>query len=327
MSPSLSPQASDIQEKLRREGIRHLFHWTSLENLPFIAQAQALCSKQTLEGMDLWPCPSPGGRGPSHNLDRHHGNRGSIGLNFTPYTPMVYHRKRDGKPLCFFIIKAEVATWRNVMFTDENAASNAHTQATGLEGLDLVKFDAIRCDPRPSDRIGWVKPVQAEVLVPDKIALDCVKKVVFISEASCAEGERLWGSLGHPLFKVEPEYFTDGYQRNKSVAFAYVDRLMLTDGEFDKETIDRPHEHCARFARNSTEYITAVVRTQAISGTQIRLTTEPTGLDIGQKEYSRGSYTNYARVRTDDLLDGGNSIVCYLNDIRWAQIDFEIIDG
>lgn len=328
MSPSPSRQALDIQERLYSKGIGYLFHWTYLENLPCIEQAQALCSKGTLEELDLWPCPKPGGEGPSHDLDRRHGNWGKIGLNFTPYTPMVYRRKERGCHLCFFIVKVEVATWQDVEFTDINAADNDHVQLAGLKGLDLVNFDAIRSSPRPGDIFGWRKPVQAEVLVPDQIGLDYVSRVAFVSEASCAEGERLWGSADHPTFEVAPKCFTNGYQHSAHIMFAYIERITLTGEEFDKDSTDVTYEHRTQFYRESTEYITSILRVHALSGTTIYVELEPSGEKTSKKEYPiANDYTNYISIPVNRLPDGKNRIVYYLNGVRRNQIDFEILGG
>lgn len=161
MSRALAPQASGIQSRLRREGVEYLYHWTNLENLPSIQQVGALCSKQTLEDLGLWPPPRPGGEGISTSQDRRHGNWEKVEFNFTPYTPMAHKRKERGDHLCFFITRVEVASWQDVEFTDTNAASNDHRRAPGLPGLDLVNFSAIRSDPRLGDHRGWKRPVQA----------------------------------------------------------------------------------------------------------------------------------------------------------------------
>src|SRR5579884_212127 len=162
MVSHLHPEAAAIHTRLTKEGIKALYHFTSVENLPSICQTQALCSKQTLEGKRLWPPPSTGGKGPSHSLDRYKGNWDKVSLSLTPHTPMIFHRKKE-QHLCFLLVSLEVATWLGVEFTDTNAArtTNYH-RGQGLSGLNYIKFDVIRATPRPWDREGWVYPVQAE---------------------------------------------------------------------------------------------------------------------------------------------------------------------
>jgi hypothetical protein len=108
MAPSSHRDAGSILARLQQERISTLYHFTSVENLPYIRQMQALCSKETLGHAGLWPAPAPGGNLKSHNLDRQRGNWDKVCLNFTPYTPMAYYKKREHH-LCFLSIQIQVA--------------------------------------------------------------------------------------------------------------------------------------------------------------------------------------------------------------------------
>jgi hypothetical protein len=325
MSRALSHQATDIRNRLQREQIECLYHWTNLVNLPVIRQAGALCSKQTLQDLDLWPPPKPGGEGVSWSQDRRHGNWDKVGLNFTPHTPMAHRRKERGDHLCFFIVSTEVATWQDVWFTDTNAASNDHTQKVGLPGLDLIDFSAIRGNPRFGDLYGWKLPVQAEVLVPDRIPLNNVKRVVFISEASVAEGERLWGSSEHPPFEVAPRYFTQGLRGKDYLPFVYIDRIILTDERITQENVDEPPEHSIRFRRAPYRPITALIRVHAPNDTTVGVRVLPADKEISMD--TRGDRTLIAQIPKNIVSDGNNSVVFELNTVRWSQIDFEMLGG
>src|SRR5260370_14339668 len=181
MSRSLHPDARAMLARLKHEGITALYHFTSVENLPSICHTGGLYSKQMLEDAGKWPCPVPGGEGPSHSLDRTIGNWDKVSLSLTPHTPMAYRRK--GKVhFCFFIVHPEVATWLGVVFTDSNAAGTTNQlRGKGLTGLNNIKFDFIRSTSRPGDREGWKRHVQAEVLVPDRIPFTYVSEVAFVS--------------------------------------------------------------------------------------------------------------------------------------------------
>jgi hypothetical protein len=325
MSQALSHQAADILSRLRREQIRCLYHWTYLVNFPVIRQVGALCSKQTLQDLGLWPPPKPGGEGVSWDQDRRHDNWDKFGLNFTPHTPMAHNRKVRGEHLCFFIVKTEVATWEGVWFTDTNAASNDHIQKVGLPGLDLVDFSAIQADPRIGDVYGWKRPVQAEVLVPDRIPLNYVERVVFMSEASLAEGERQWGSSEHPPFEVAPQYFTQGFRGKDYLPFVYIDRIILTDERITPENVDEPPEHCIRFRRAPYRPITALIRVHAPNETTVGVRVLPAEEETSMK--ARGDRTLIAQISKDVVSDGINSVEFELNTVRWCQIDFEMLGG
>src|SRR5260370_5286930 len=126
--PKLHPEASKILARLGIEKIEALYHFTNVENLPSILDIGGVLSKKMLEKIGRWPPPRPGGAGPSHDLDRRKGNWNRVSLSLTPHTPMAYWRKRE-MHLCFIVVKIEVAAWKDIMFTDTNAASNAQKRA------------------------------------------------------------------------------------------------------------------------------------------------------------------------------------------------------
>src|SRR5260370_31483593 len=206
MTQPLHPEAPAILARLRQEGITALYHFTSVENLPGICQMQALCSKKTLEEVQSLPTAA-GGNLLSHSLDQHWGNWNKVCLSFIPHTPMAYHRKKE-QYLCYFIISPEISTWKGVLFTDTNAASNGHQQMEGIAGLNLVQFAALRATPRPWDIDGWKKPVQAEILIPNNIPFSIINSIAFVSHASMQYAQQLCGSLFHPLFLLKPQIFT-----------------------------------------------------------------------------------------------------------------------
>lgn len=153
MARSLHPDAAAILARLQQEKITALYHFTSVENLVLICERQALYSKQALEEEGRWPPPIPGGNPLSHSLDQYQGNWDKVALNLTPYTPMIYHRKRE-QHLCFFVIYPKVAALSGVVFTDTNATRNDHLRGEGLVGLNNINFEAIHSTPRPGDREG-----------------------------------------------------------------------------------------------------------------------------------------------------------------------------
>src|SRR5437667_8374190 len=238
-----SPDAAAIASQLKHEGIVALYHFTSIENLPGIADAQALCSKQDLEDMGKWPPPEPGGNDVSLDLDRKNNNWDKVSLNFTTCTPMAYGVRQE-KHLCFFVVSILVAEREGVTFTNTNAAAGNQDRAVGIDGLNLVNFDAIRSDPRPGDKDGWHRPVQAEVLVPGRISLTDVTEVVFVSQASMEEGVRLWGGRPHPSFRVEERFFAN-YPRaaRPNINFPFLQRVVLTDDIVGKENASALRNH------------------------------------------------------------------------------------
>lgn len=321
-SLSPGPEASAIEAKLRSEGISSLYHWTSVENLPNIRDMGSLCSKQVLKDHGLWPSKvEPGGNEQSHELDESLGNFDKIALNFTPHTPMVFNRKKNiGNQICFFIIDTKVAARRDVMFTRTNAASPSCRRSDGMAGLNLVDFSAVKAHPFDVD--DWVELVQAEVLVPDGIGLDQVKRVVFVSEASCKEAERLWGSSPHPSFEVDRRYFASSFRESAPILFPYLDQFYLTEDGSDERFSDPP----LVFRREPTRNVIVEAHIEAQTGTNVRMELQPVERQVATQYQRRERKLFRPTVSTGSFSAGAYSVECYLDNIRWARLDFELTD-
>src|SRR5581483_1067730 len=316
-------EAVQILQRLRQERIAALFHFTSVENLRVIRDMNGLCSKQVLEDAGRWPPPEPGGNVLSHNLDRYNENWDKISLNFTTHTPMAY-RKKPTSHLCFFVIDVSVAGRQGVIFTDTNAASTGQQRGEGLAGLNLVNFNAVRAAPRPWDRDGWVRPVQAEILVPDRITLDHVQEVGFVSRASLEEAKRIWGNGPGPSFVHQPQYFSDAAHRI-SINFPYLDDFLLTDAVIDDSSVREAHAAKTRFSRRDCERITAVAKVVATAGIKARVTWEPIGLPQEEEFERTGGYWHWPSIPICKLPNGLCSLEYRLGKVRWATLRFEVV--
>ncbi len=335
MPRPLHPDADAILARLRQEGIAALYHFTNVENLPAICQMQALCSKDILEVKGLTSSSIPGGNLLSHSLDRRNDNWNKVSLSLTPYTPMAYHRKRE-QHLCFFVIDPEVAGLSGVVFTDTNAARNDHLRGEGLAGLNTINFGAIRSTPRPWDLTGWHRPVQAEVLVPERIPFEYMPGVVFVSPASMMHAERLCGTLLHPSFSIERRLFTDSWQApEEAVDFSHIVEFILTDVQVDKNMLSFSHLHKNKFSKKEHEYIRLVVRVNVLPGTQAKIFLYSVNIQktlehlIKSREFEvSGERVAQYLIKLDTLSKGLYSLKCYLGakgkDLCWASTNFEV---
>jgi hypothetical protein len=317
------PEADQVLQRLRQEGIAALFHFTSVENLGVIRDMSALCSKQVLEDAGRWPPPEPGGDDLSHSLDRHNDNWDKISLTFTPHTPMAY-RKKPTSHLCFFVVDVSVAGRRGVIFTDTNAASIGQQRAEGLPGLDLVNFNAVRAEPQPWDRDGWVRPVQAEILVPNRITFDHVREVGFVSHASLEEARRIWGDGPGPTFVRQPQYFSDSPGRI-SINFPYLDAILLTDALIDESSVKGSHAAKTRFSRGRCDRITIVANVHALAGTNATVTWRPVGVVQTTEFETPSDYRHWPSIPMQDLPNGRCSVEYRLGQVRWATLEFEVV--
>ncbi len=319
--PLLHSHASAIASQLRKEGITALYHFTPIKNLQGISKRQALCSKKLLAELGDWPVPEPGGNTLSHVLDGGGGNLDMVNLNFSPHTPMAYNAK-SATHLCFFEILTAVACWEGVMFTDTNAARrrNGVKKGKGLDGLALVNFGMIRSRPQPGNR-DWHRLSQAEVLAPEKIPMEFVSKVVFVSEASRNEGQRLWSTNTRPTFDISTIPFASYPESPNEVGFSYVTDVRLTDSSDNSAAVTTT----PRFEKSPLGRVTAIIYFNALAGTKITVRFDPPG-NVQEAEVGiAGLYKWEPYVAMDDLRLGFCSCEVKLSNILWSVKMFEMI--
>ena len=215
---SLHPESDQILTRLRKERIDNFYHFTHVDNLLSISESQALYSKTELRKRGIKSVIT-GGNDLSHSLDCMHGNNALISLSFTPHIPMFYHKRREhgASSFCWFVVSVEVATWLGVYFTDCNATKTEHQRAQGLEGIDLVHFECMKRHAPGDER--WIKFVQAEVLVPQKIGLDNICKIVFNDKKSLQVAKSVWKHPARPALEVDPAYFDGSRFDDSSYVF------------------------------------------------------------------------------------------------------------
>ncbi len=319
------PDASQIIERLQKEGIEQLYHFTSVENLAGIASAQALCSKQVLESAGRWPPPEPGGNELSHNLDRSIGNWDKVSFNLTPSTPMAY-RFRQRAHACYCLVPASIAGRGGVVFTNANAAGFEQVRGEGVQGVDLVNFDMVRSNPRPWDREGWFRDVQAEILIPSRVPISEIREIAFVSEASRQEGERIWGRHPHPPFTVRPQHFAD-YPKvtPPSFSFSYLSSADLTDDEITKANFNSPHRPISTIRRRPNRIAYLIARLKVLTGTVGTVRWSPSDQMSREEFATSDEYTWWPSVDLDRLPLGRNWADIWLNEVRWRRVDFEVL--
>jgi len=259
-----------------------------------------------------------------------------VSLSLTPFTPMAYRRK--GKDhFCFLLVSLAVSTWAGVIFTDSNAAGTTmQRRGEGPSGLNYINFEAIRSLPRPGDREGWVRPVQAEVLVPDSIPLAYIPEISFVSQASLAHAERLCGSLPHPKFSVNAQLFTNSSQASlKTIMFPYVAELVLTaDTNIDQSMLYSSHIQENKYSKSRDKCIILSAIIDASPGTKVNFELSTASTDrrvvktrkLEVQGYYPNGYIDRSRIRLENLQVGVYSVACYLNDLCWASANFEVLE-
>lgn len=244
---------------------------------------------------------------------------------------MVYRRKRE-QHLCFLVIRPEIATWSGVVFTDTNAASNDHLRGEGLAGLNNINFAAIRSNPpRPWDQNGWKRPVQAEILVPDRIPLQYISHIAFVSKASMNYSEKLCDLYPHPTFLIDRQLFADFSVSSKwTVDFPHVLELILTDTNIEENVVNLSYVQKNIFSK-SGNHATLVSYVRAMAGTKVKVLLRPAnmknvGKTIDTDEFAVSSeYYHWFSIPLEGLSYGLYILEYYLGDICWASTAFEVV--
>lgn len=320
----LHHQAAQIKKVLEDNGIETLYHFTAISNLKWIAQ-YGLLSKEKLGEKGIFDEIETGGNELNLTLDQELGNCGKVHLYFCPHTPMAYGEQGE-KHIVYILINPEVATWENVLFTDTNATrkQDGHRREQGTKGIKLVDFKTIKGTldngPKPWDRT-WHRNVQAEVLVSDKIPVDYIESIAFISKASLEEGERLWGNKKHPPFKVNRDLFHGG--------FAYVEDAILTLQEVNKDNVGTTNfadEH--EFIIGRASRATLLVNLKALPGLQAKIRwTSSDGRMISEDNAGfekEGGYWHWSDMDIRGLGVGDYFAEYHLGDIEWVRIPFKV---
>ena len=244
---------------------------------------------------------------------------------------MAYRKKRE-EHLCYLLISNEVAAWKDVVFTDSNAAgTNNQLRGEGLEGLNNVKFEFVRSvQPWSQD---WKRYVQAEILVPESIALQFISKIAFVGEASMQHATRICETDSNTLFSVEETLFTDAPKALKeAIGFSYVIKCVLTDTNIDKNVLYLPHiQNKNIFSKSRDRFVVLTTLVKVIAGAKARifLSTLSGGkntkqlVDTAEFETSN-QYRHQHQISLSDLSIGAYLLEYYLNDLCWALISLEV---
>ena len=221
------------------------------------------------------------------------------------------------------LIDPQVATWKNVVFTDTNATRNGHKRGRGLEGLNLVNFPAIRAFPRPGDEKGWKIPVQAEVLMPDQIPLDYVTKIAFVSNASLQFADALCKLQNHPPFVVQEHPFTDidistSTARKWIIDFPHLLDLTLAGPKFDQNMVNLSKKNI--FSRVAEQDISLLAQVKAKPGIRAKIHWHPIDKIEESESFPRAeTYGLQCSISVKELPAGPCAVEFFLGGIRWIR--------
>ena len=102
----LDSEANQMRHILSKEGIKILYHFTDVGNLPLIVNCKGLWSKEKLEKTGLLPEVVTGGNELSLRLDKRWSNWGKVHLYFSTGTPMAYS-KQEETHFCYELVQID----------------------------------------------------------------------------------------------------------------------------------------------------------------------------------------------------------------------------
>lgn len=319
------PDTEKMQAIFRKYNIQTLYHFTDINNLPIIAKCNGLWSKEKLERYGFLDSVVTGGNELSLSLDRELGNWDKVHLYFCPNTPMAYTKQQEAH-LCYLVIKPDVAFQQGVFFTNTNATRkrNGHKRGQGLEGLKLVDFETIKSTfktgPKPWDQ-AWHRNVQAECLIPQKVSIENILSINFISKASLEEGSRLWGKTPYPQFKVDESLFHE--------SFPVVTSAILTSSNISKDNVNSEFEHMDSFLTGVQRItlLTSVKATPELEAKAIWFLENGEKIDESTTIFeNQATYWHWPSINSVNLNCGRYRVEYYVGNIRWVSIPFDIHD-
>lgn len=127
---------------LNSHGQRYFYHFTDEANIRSIRKLGGLYSWMYCERNNI-RIPNAGGDKKSRDLDRNLGLQDYVRLSFCDDHPMAFRKKNEGASLVLLKIKIEVATFKETLFSNINAATQDMSRnkfGPNLANLQRVNF-------------------------------------------------------------------------------------------------------------------------------------------------------------------------------------------
>lgn len=165
----------DFYQVLVSNGIRYLYHFTDIRNIPSIKRHGGLFSWYYCKNNNI-SIPCQGGDYDSRELDKKYGLQDYVRLSFCDDHPMAYRLQQSGSDIKVLRIKIDVALLKDTLFSDINAADKLHTHGGSLEDLKRVNFTATKRHYVSKNEEDF-KPHQAEVMVKTFVPLKYIENI------------------------------------------------------------------------------------------------------------------------------------------------------
>jgi hypothetical protein len=168
--------AKSILQYLQTKGVRRFYHFTDRQNLNSIRRLRGLYSWNYCINHGIF-IPNAGGDSLSRGLDRRQGLEDYVRLSFCNDHPMAYRKHKEGADLVLLIIKIDVASFKDTLFSDRNAASNSFSYGGGLDDLRKVNIAATKRNYVSRDEGEIFAQHQAECMVKTFIPIEYIENI------------------------------------------------------------------------------------------------------------------------------------------------------
>jgi len=171
----------DVGRFIEILGMRSLYHFTDVQNLPLI-RVHGLLSRARRELLGVQP-PRPGGNQWSEEADRRKGLGDFVSLCLHDQHPMEYRAKVDGRigPTRFLEIAPQVLQLPGVMGcagVANRADAVIRPVAQALDEIDVeVLFEMPRDFASTEFQARFNSAKKAEILVPDEVATGLIRNL------------------------------------------------------------------------------------------------------------------------------------------------------
>ncbi len=163
-----------IRSFIAKNRLHCIYHFTARSNISSIKSRGGLFSwKYCVDNGIVY---SGGGDELSKNLDKRKGHENYVRCSFCQDHPMRHRLTCEGIDTVLLEIDPAVLLLKGVLFSNINAVDNGAHIATGREGLGRIDFEATQRRYVSKEDPAF-KPHQAEVLIPESIALQYIKNI------------------------------------------------------------------------------------------------------------------------------------------------------
>lgn len=196
----------------RRYGIEFLYHLTHVDNMPSILK-HGLLSHNDARGLvmeDLSDLDVQDRRANHPPLDDRRPLHDYVCLYFNPRNPMLYRRREHQDDIVILCLDRRLLEQSSTFFTDGNAAAGATKFFNHPQDLAKLDWDYIQKREYWNNSEDGKRKRCAEILVPDAIPFDEVRRVCVRTDSTQTRLGELMSAAGRqatPIRLDRGKYF------------------------------------------------------------------------------------------------------------------------